>query len=96
MEFPKNDGVAPVSKPKNTFLNKPKYWMIASKLAKNPAIRFTFNNLSQDSPLIKRAIKIVKIKKNNKFKVPPALAGEPKKLNLRSCENMVDRIKKAK
>ena len=96
VEFPKKDGVAPVSKPKNIFLNKPKYCTIANKLAKNPAIKFTFINLFQYSPLMKTANKIAKIKKKVKFKVPPDLAGDPNTLNIISSEVIVDMIETIK
>ena len=96
VEFPKKDGVAPVSKPRKIFLNKPKYCTIPNKLAKTPAIKFILINLFQNSPLMKIAIKTAKTKKNNKFKMPPDLGGEPNMLNLGSCENMVDKIKTMK
>jgi len=93
VEFPKKDGVAPASEPKNIFLNKPKYCTIASKPAKTPAIKCILIKVFQNSPLTKIAIKIEKIKKNNTFNIPPVLAGEPNTLNRRSCENTVDTIK---
>ena len=57
---------------------------------------FAFCNFSQPSSLTKSAKIIIKRKRNNKFKSPPALVGEPKILNLISCENIVDKIRTAR
>ncbi len=70
--------------------------MKAKDDANRPEMIFTFQNFSQPSSLIKSAKIIIKIKKNNEFKSPPALVGDPKILNLTSCENIVDKIRTAR
>ena len=58
-----------------------------------PAANNTLNNFFQLSSSVKTAKKQTKIKKNSRFKTPPALCGEPKILNQMSSENIVAKIK---
>ena len=89
VEFPRKDGVEPPSKEIKTFFIRLKYCTIANNDVKIPVANNILNNFSHCFLFMKRARRIEKIKKNSKFKTPPALAGEPKILNATSCENTV-------
>jgi hypothetical protein len=86
----------PVPKERKIFLNILKYWTTANEEIKIPAINNKLNNFFQLFSSVKRVRKTTKITKNNIFKTPPALLGEPKILNTKSCENIVAKIKISK
>ena len=69
---------------------------MANNEAINPEANNRWKNFSHWLLLIKITKIIDKIKKNNKFKTPPDLAGEPKILNKISSENIVAIIKLTK
>jgi len=84
--------VLPLSYDTKIFLKILKYCIKPNKEMATPVINKKLKSFFQALWLTKRVKKMARMKKNNKFKIPPVLVGEPKTLRLGSCENMVDKI----